>query len=65
MLTAIRSSDFLTESARKMRVARGRFDPAVTEEPADDRQALAERERPRGEGVSHIVEPHFLMVGAA
>ena len=33
-----------------MRIARGRFHPAVTEEPADDRQPFAERERPRGEG---------------
>ena len=32
-----------------MRIARGRFHPAVTEEPADDRQPFAERERPRGE----------------
>ena len=35
--------------ARKMGVARGRLDPAVTEESADDREALTERERPRGE----------------
>ena len=38
--------------AREVCVARGGFDPAVPEEPADDRQALAERERPRGEAVS-------------
>ena len=37
--------------ARKMGVARGGFDPAVAEETANDRQALAERERPRGEAV--------------
>ena len=55
MLTAIRSADFLTES-REMRVARGDFDPAMTEKPADDRQALAERERPRGKGVAKIVQ---------
>ena len=55
MLTAIRSADFLTES-REMRVARGDFDPAITEKPADDRQALAERERPRGKGVAKIVQ---------
>ena len=32
---------------------------------ADDRQPLAERKRPRGKGMSQIVEPHFVMVGAA
>ena len=37
---------FLDGVARKMRIARGRFDPAMTEEPADDRQAFAERKRP-------------------
>ena len=40
---------------REVCAARGGFDPAVPEEPADDWQALAERERPRGEGVSLIV----------
>ena len=38
-----------------MCVARGRLNPAVTEQPADDRQPLAERKRPRGEGVTYIV----------
>ena len=51
MLPAIRSADSLTES-RAMRMARGRFDPAVIEQPDNDRQALAECERSRGEGVS-------------
>ena len=37
MLTAIRSADSLTEVAREVWVARGGFDPEVTEEPADDR----------------------------
>ena len=55
MLTAVRSADFLTVS-REMRVARGDFDPAMTEKPADDRQALAERERPRGKAVAKIVQ---------
>ena len=32
--------------AREMRIARSRLHPSVTEQPADDRQALAERERP-------------------
>ena len=40
-----------------MRIARGRLDPAVTEQPADDRQPLAVRERPRGEGVTEVVDP--------
>ena len=34
------------------RVARGRLHPAATEQSADDRQPLAERERPRAEAVS-------------
>ena len=29
-----------------MRKARGRFDPAVTEEPAYDRESFAERQGP-------------------
>ena len=32
--------------AIEMRIARGRLCLAVTEQPADDRQPLAERERP-------------------
>ena len=43
---------FRDRIARKVCIARGGFDPAVPEEPADDRQALAERERPRGEGMA-------------
>jgi len=39
----------------KMRLARDRLHPAVAEQPADDRQAFSERERPRGEGVTSIV----------
>ena len=35
----------------QIRVAHGRLHPAVAEEPADDRQPLAECERPRGEAV--------------
>ena len=45
-------SGFPDRIAREMCIARSRFDAAVTEEPADDRQALAERERPRGEAVT-------------
>ena len=46
-----------------MRIARGGFDLAVPEEPADDRQALAERKRPQGEAVSDIVNAHVVEPG--
>ena len=49
--------------AREMCVARGRLHPAVTEQPADDRQALAERERPRGEGMSDVMDAHVAEPG--
>ena len=49
--------------ARKMGVARGGFDPAVAEETADDRQALAERERPRGEAVPDVMDAHVVEPG--
>ena len=42
--------------AVEMRIARGRLCLAVTEQPADDRQAFAERERPRGEAVADVVD---------
>ena len=45
-------SGFPHRVARKMRIARGGPHPAVTEQPADDRQPLVERERSRGEGVT-------------
>ena len=41
--------------AIEMRIARGRLRLAVAEQPADDRQPLAERERPRSEGVAYIM----------
>ena len=41
--------------AVEMRIARGRLDPTVTEQSADDRQPVAERERPRGETVTQVV----------
>ena len=37
--------------ADEMCIAGGRLHSAVTEQPADDRQPLAERERPRSEAV--------------
>ena len=46
-----------------MRIARSRLHPSVTEQPADDRQALAERERPRGEGVARIVDVLLVEAG--
>ena len=45
---------FADRSAVEMRIARGRFGPAVTEQPPDDRQTLAEGERPRGEAVANF-----------
>ena len=44
--------------AREMRIASGGFHTAVTEQLADDRQALAERERPRGEAVADVMDAH-------
>ena len=49
--------------AREMGIARGRLHPAVTEQPADDRQALAERERPRGEAVPDVMDAHVAEPG--
>ena len=49
--------------AREVRIAGGRLHPAVTEQPADDRQPLAERERPRGEGVADVVDAHVVESG--
>ena len=43
-----------------MRIARGRLDSAVTEQPADDRQALAERERPRSESLAEVMNAYTL-----
>ena len=54
---------FRDRVARKMCVARGGFDPAVPEESGDDRQALAERERPRGKAVSDVVNAHVVEPG--
>ena len=49
--------------ARKVRIARGRLNPAVTEQPADDRQPLAERKRPRGEAVPDVMDAHVVEPG--
>ena len=51
--------------AVEMRIARGRLGLAVTEQPADDRQPLAERERPRGEGVAKVVNSQVLQSALA
>ena len=42
-----------------MCIARGRFDPAVTEEPVDNGQAFAERQRqrPGSESMTQMVDP--------
>ena len=50
--------------ARKMRIARGRLDPAMTEQPADDRQPLTERERPRREAVPDVMDAYVAESGA-
>ena len=50
MLTAIPSTDSLTES-RAGWAWRGRIDPAVAEQLADDQQLLAEGQRPPSEAV--------------
>ena len=47
---------FPDRAAVEMRIARGRLGLAVTEQAADDRQALAKRERPRGVAVSPILK---------
>ena len=46
---------FLVGVAGEKGIARGRFHTAVSEKPADGRQALAERQRPRRIGVDRIV----------
>ena len=46
--------------AREVRIARGRLDPAMTEKASDDRQPLAERQRPRGEAVTDVVHAHVV-----
>ena len=42
---------YLDRVAREVRIARGGLHPAVTEQPADDRQPLAECKRRRDEAV--------------
>ena len=40
---------------RQMRIARGRFDLRVTEQPADHRKGFPERQRPGRVGMAHVV----------
>ena len=49
--------------AREVCVARGEFDPAVKEKPANDRQTFAERERPRGKAAADVVNSHVVEPG--
>ena len=49
--------------AHQVSVFRGGADPGVTEQPADHRQALAERQRPLGVGMAEIVNSHVLQSG--
>ena len=44
-------------------IARGRPNPAVTEQSADDRQPLAEGQCPRGIAVATVVQPHVVEPG--
>ena len=46
-----------------MRVARGRLHLSVTEQLADHREALAERQRPRSKAVPEVMDPHVLQLG--
>ena len=62
MLTAMRSADSLTESRARC-AKRGRLHSAVAEQPADDRQAPAERQRPAGEAVPNVVDAHRMQSG--
>ena len=57
MLEEILSADTLTESPAKC-AQRGLFHPALTEQPVDDQQALAERERPRGKSATAVVDAY-------
>jgi len=50
--------------ARQVCISCGRLDVAVTEHFADRRQALAERQRPRGEAVATVVKPQAVKPGA-
>ena len=63
MLSAIRSAASWREIARQMGVAGRRLDVAVAEQLADDRQGLAERQRPGSEGMAEIVQPDILQSG--
>ena len=54
---------FLDGVAREMSIARGRFDPAVTKEPADDRETFAERQRPRSKAVPDVMDAHIVEPG--
>ena len=48
----------------EMGVAGGGADLGMTENPADHRQALAERERAGGVGVSEIMDAHAVQLPA-
>ena len=51
MLAATRAAEALTESPRQMRIPGGGPDLAVSEQLGDHGQALAQRQRPRREGI--------------
>ena len=62
MLTAMRSADSFTESHARCG-SRGCLDPAMTEQPADDRQPVAERRCLRGGTVASDVNVHVAELG--
>ena len=62
MLSAISSAAWWIESCQ-MGVARRRLDIAVTEELADHRQGLAERQRAGRKGVAEVVQANVIESG--
>ena len=54
---------FSDRVARKVRVSGGGVHPAMAEQPADDRQTLAERQCPRGKAVSDVMDAHVVEPG--
>ena len=55
---------FPDRGPREMRTTRCGFHSAVTEQPANDRQPLAEHESPRGEAVPNVMNAHIVQSGA-
>ena len=60
MLAATLAADTLMESPRQMGVTRRRLDLRVAKQPCDQRQGLAECQRPAGKGVPKVMDPNIL-----